>query len=72
MSSVSEWIGDPVYRQPVRCGDGSYSVFHRDIQGKIVAKFFGNNARVMAKRFCELFGEPDGSTIQQPNGDSGQ
>ena len=69
---LSEWRGDPVYRQPVRCVDGSYKVFHRDIQGHVVAKFFGYHARVMAERFCELFGEPDGSTTQQPNGDNRQ
>ena len=70
----SEWRGDPVFWKFARCNDvyNTYRIFHRDKPGVVIAEFYGDNAQVMAKRFCELFGEPDGSTTQQPNGDSGQ
>lgn len=57
----TEWTGDPLYRVPSRCDDQKWRVFHRDIEGRAVAEFFGPNARVMAEKFCELFGEPSGS-----------
>ena len=58
--SPLRWVGDPVYRVPSACKN-SYRVFHRDIEGKIVAEFFGPNSREMAEHFCKLFGEPSGS-----------
>jgi hypothetical protein len=54
------WTGDPVYRIPSACRD-SCKVFHRDIEGRVVAEFVGPNAQAMAEQFCELFGEPSGS-----------
>ena len=59
----SAWKGDPVYRVPSACRDdrNTCRVFHRDIEGRVVAEFFGPNAQAMAERFCELFGEPSGS-----------
>jgi hypothetical protein len=56
------WEGDPVYRIPSACRDerNTWRVFHRDIEGRVVAEFVGPNAQAMAEQFCELFGEPNG------------
>lgn len=62
------WRGDPIFRRPSRCNDDSYRVFHRDFPGRVVAHFYGDNAGVMAERFCELFGEEDGSKAKVPIG----
>lgn len=62
------WRGDPIFRRPSRCNDDSYRVFHRDFPGRVVAHFYGDNAGVMAERFCELFGEEDGSKAKVPVG----
>ena len=57
------WRGDPIYRVPSACRDerNTYRVFHRDIEGRVIAEFYGDNARGMAEQFCEMFGEPSGS-----------
>jgi hypothetical protein len=54
-----EWRGDPVYCTPSACFDlrNTYRVFHRDKPGRIIAEFYGDNAKEMAERFCYLFGE---------------
>lgn len=40
------WQGDPVFRTPSACRDArnTWRVFHRDIPGRIIAEFYGNNA----------------------------
>lgn len=55
----SEWRGDPIFLTPSACRDkrNTWRIFHRDKPGRIVAEFYGDNAGVMAERFCELFGE---------------
>lgn len=62
---VDQWAGDPVFWRPSSCHDerNTYRVFHRDKPGRIIAEFYGDNAKVMAERFCELFGEGDGSKV---------
>ena len=62
---VDQWAGDPVFWKPVYCNDelNTWRVFHRDKPGRIIAEFYGDNARTMAERFCELFGEVDGSKV---------
>jgi hypothetical protein len=59
----SAWKGDPVYRVPSARHDdrNTCRVFHRDIEGRVVAEFFGPNAQAMAEQFCSMFGEPNGS-----------
>lgn len=54
-----QWQGDPVFRAPTACRDArnTWRVFHRDIPGRIIAEFYGDNARTMAETFCKLFGE---------------
>lgn len=62
----NEWCGDPVFYCPGWRSDGSQTnVFHRDKPGWVIATFHGPNSRVMAERFCELFGEADGSGISE-------
>ncbi len=58
-----QWRGAPVFRSWSACHDdrNTYRVFHRDIPGRIIAEFYGDNAEAMATRFCELFGEPSGA-----------
>ena len=57
--TVKLWRGDPIYWRASYCNDerNTYRVFHRDKPGRIVAEFYGDNAREMAFRFCQLFGE---------------
>ena len=57
------WKGDPIYRIPTARRDArnTWQVWHRDIEGRVVAEFVGPNAQVMAEQFCEMFGEPSGS-----------
>jgi hypothetical protein len=57
------WSGDPVYRVPSACRDdrNTWRVWHRDVEGRVVAEFVGPNAQAMAEQFCELFGEPSRS-----------
>ena len=64
--NANDWRGDPIYRVPSACHDerNTYRVFHRDLEGRCVAEFYGDRAREMAERFCELFGEPSGSRGQ--------
>ena len=59
----SAWSGDPVYRIPSACRDArnTWRVWHRDVEGRVVAEFVGPNAQAMAEQFCSLFGEPSGS-----------
>jgi hypothetical protein len=61
---VAQWVGEPIYKVPSACGDqrNTYRVFHRDIEGRIVAVFFGSKSKQMAEHFCGLFGESSGST----------
>lgn len=65
--SPSDWRGDPVYKHPSACRDerNTYRIFHRDIEGRVIAEFYGDNAKAMAERFCQLFGEPSGSRKRQ-------
>ena len=53
------WPGDPVFAIPSRVGDNqnTWRIFHRDKPGRIIAEFYGDNAKVMAEHFCEMFGE---------------
>jgi len=57
------WAGDPIYRIPSACRDdrNTWRVFHRDIEGRIVAEFVGPNAEAAAWSFCRMFGEPSRS-----------
>ena len=62
---IEQWHGDPVFWTPSRCSGGAYRIFHRDRPGRIIAEFYGDNAGTMAERFCELFGELDGSRLEE-------
>ena len=53
---LPEWPGPPAFRNPVPCGNDTWRVFHRDIPGKKIAEFCGENAEAAARMFCRLFG----------------
>ena len=59
LKTVRQWQGDPVFDTPSACRDArnTWRVFHRDIPGRIIAEFYGNNAMVMAEKICKLFGK---------------
>ena len=58
LEELSRWSGEPIYKEPSPYRKGnSHRVFHRDIPGRLVAEFYGDNSQVMAEQFCKMFGQ---------------
>ena len=60
------WPSDSVFGIPSRVNDdrNTWRIAICDETGRIIAEFYGANAKVMADHFCKMFGEqksPDGS-----------